>query len=1176
MPDDLTSNETADVGDAGGHSGQSGDFENVPLSPNQVRQFFSAAPFAVAIFDRDMRCIAASRQWLKDYNLEDREVIGATQYEIFPNMADKWRDRYQRCLAGESFESQEEAFERPGGTEWIQWKMHPWRTDDGDVAGLFLFSEFISEQKKRAVELENNQAFLEVVLDSVHNGIVACDADGELTIFNAATKALHGLPAQRIPADQWSKHYDLYHPDGVTPLKKEEIPLFRALNDEIVDGAEMVIAPVGRPPRRILARGKAMFDAEGIKIGAVASMQDITEERKVAEQLRDSERQFRTLYNETPAMLHSVNREGELIRVSDFWLQSLGYERDEVIGKPFFDLLPQDSRAYVTEHILPAFVQEGHLENVEFKVNKKDGTAIDVQLSVVAQRDAEGVVVSSITVLAEITARKRAESELRKSEAQFRMLYDKTPAMFHSVNGQGRLIRVSAFWLDKLGYTSEEVIGQPLAKFLPEECGRILREDILPELLKAGYVENLDLEIFKKDGTLIDVQLSTSAEYNDDGTIKNTLTVLSDVSDRRRMEREVRRSEEQFRGAFETSPLGMALVSPSAEWIKVNTALCEMLGYSERELFGFNVRDITDPNDLDNDLEHVAQLLEGTKDSFYIEKRYLHKDGSTIWAWVSVILIRAASGEPVHFVTQILNLTERKMMERALRRSEEQFRSAYETSPLGIALVSPGGRWLAANTALCKTLGYTEKELIAKGIREITHPDDLDNEIADIVRLKDGDGENVQMEKRYLRKDGSTVWALVSISVVRDHKGDAAQFVFQMLDLTERREAEEQLLQAQKLEAVGQLTGGLAHDFNNLLAVILISLQLLERSHDDDPKSLKRIKAALDATERGADLTRRLLAFSRKQTLEQKVIDVESLVEGMIGLMTRSLGGAINLETRYAGDLWKIESDQSQLETGLLNLAINARDAMPSGGDLTIEARNVVIDEAYAGSHSEVYPGSYVLIAVSDTGTGIPHEVANKIFQPFFTTKEVGRGTGLGLSMVYGFVKQSKGHVEVYSEQGVGTSIKLYLPALTDARDEDVDLRHDTSGDVTGHGEKILVTEDDQAVRESVTALFKSLNYQVIEASNAAEALSILKTDARIDLLFSDIVMPGDMDGVTLASEVRTLMPELKVLLTTGFAEVAIARGKLPEADTEIIGKPYRRGDLAAKVRRLLDDQDDD
>lgn len=1041
------------AGESGRRTGESQSSKSavsvaLPLGGKQAIQFFSLAPFAVAIFDRDLRYMAASKRWIKDYRLIGKRVLGKTQYEVFPHMADEWRDRYERCLAGEKFDEQESRFEGPNGTEWISWKMHPWTTDDGDIGGVILFSEFVSDQKRRTLELERNEAFLEVVLDSVHDGIVACDANGRLTLFNTATKSLHGLPAQPVQPDEWSEHYSLYRPDGVTPLTKEEVPLFRALSGERVDGVEMVIAPKGQDPRYVISRGRALYDLDGVKIGAVATMRDITEERHANAQLLEREQRFRTLYHRTPAMLHSVDRDGQLIRVSDFWLETLGYTREEVIGTRFLNLVPEASRAHVKQTILKFFADHGYLENVEFQIQKKSGETIDIQLSAVSEFDEAGERTNSLTVLTDITARKNAERELR-------------------------------------------------------------------------------------------------------------------------------RSEEQFRGAFESSPQGMALVSSTGTWINVNTALCTMLGYTEAELFARSIQEITHPEDLEIDYKNAKQLISGERHSYQMEKRYLHKDGSTVWAWISVMLMRDTEGNPSHYVIQMLNLTDRKRMERALRRSEEQFRSAFDASPQGMALISPAGTWLMVNTALSEMFGYAKDEFGELGLKSLTHPDDLDTELDDIKKLLDGsldgNGSSIQLEKRYLRKDGETIWGQVTISLIRDEKGEPFQFVFQLMDLTKRKETEEQLVQAQKLEAVGQLTGGLAHDFNNLLAVILISLQLLERDHGDDPKTLKRIQAALDATERGADLTHRLLAFSRRQSLEQKILDVAELIEGMSELLKRTLGGGVKLKTEFKKDLWNVEVDQSQLETGLLNLAINARDAMPSGGDLTIEARNIHIDKAYAKAHKEVETGSYVLVAVSDTGVGIPAKLVDKVFQPFFTTKEVGKGTGLGLSMVYGFVKQSKGHIEVYSEEGVGTSIKLYLPALVDGHVSAVTETDVTDGEVVGGDEVILVTEDDPAVRQSVTSLFKSLGYRVVEAENGKMAVDILNSDSPIDLLFSDIVMPGGMDGIALAEKAEVLRPGIKILLTTGFAEGAVARNETLGEHMQIIGKPYRREDVAKKIRDVLE-----
>ena len=334
---------------------------------------------------------------------------------------------------------------------------------------------------------------------------------------------------------------------------------------------------------------------------------------------------------------------------------------------------------------------------------------------------------------------------------------------------------------------------------------------------------------------------------------------------------------------------------------------------------------------------------------------------------------------------------------------------------------------------------------------------------------------------------------------------------------------------------------------------------------------MSRIKLGLDATLKGAELTKRLLAFSRRQTLEQSVTDVNSLIEGMRGLLTRTIGGSNTIVTHYDRDLEKIEIDQNQLESCLLNLAINARDAMPDGGKLFIEAKNVVFDDIHPGTISEIQPGSYVLISVSDNGTGIPEEMLDQVFQPFFTTKDSGQGTGLGLSMVYGFVKQSNGHIDIRSEQGVGTTIELYLPALDGVSDVDTNQDARDAIRVVGGSETILLVDDDKEVRDSTRLKLEGLGYGVIVASDGPSAVSILKSDASIDLLFSDIVMPGGLDGIALSNESRKLRPDVKVLLTTGYAEAAMNGGCEPATETEIIDKPYFIKEVAQMIRELLD-----
>ena len=392
-------------------------------------------------------------------------------------------------------------------------------------------------------------------------------------------------------------------------------------------------------------------------------------------------------------------------------------------------------------------------------------------------------------------------------------------------------------------------------------------------------------------------------------------------------------------------------------------------------------------------------------------------------------------------------------------------------------------------------------------------------------------------------------------------------------EVAERMKAEEALRQAQKMEAIGQLTGGIAHDFNNLLTIIVGNIELLQRRlPEGSDRLLRAAEHAMDATRRAATLTQRLLAFSRRQPLDPKPIDVNKLVAGMSDLLRRTLGEEVVLETVLAGGLWRSQADPNQLENAILNLAVNARDAMPEGGKLTIETVNARLDDAYVEALAEpVPPGQYVLVAVSDTGTGMDKATMEKVFEPFFTTKEAGKGTGLGLSQVYGFVRQSNGHVRIYSEPGEGTTIKVYLPRLVGADHEPVEMPAKSPVTVRGAGETILVVEDEQDLRLYTTEALRDLGYRVLEAADGREALEAVERHPEIELLFTDVVLTGGMNGRALAEEVTRRRPDLPVLFTTGYTSNAIVHHGRLDPGMPLIGKPFTYAELASKVRRVLD-----
>jgi PAS domain S-box-containing protein len=386
-------------------------------------------------------------------------------------------------------------------------------------------------------------------------------------------------------------------------------------------------------------------------------------------------------------------------------------------------------------------------------------------------------------------------------------------------------------------------------------------------------------------------------------------------------------------------------------------------------------------------------------------------------------------------------------------------------------------------------------------------------------------------------------------------------------EIDQRRRAESKLAQSQKMETIGKLTGGVAHDFNNLLQVVSGNLQLLAKDIAGNERAERRVSNAMAGVSRGAKLAQQLLAFGRRQPLEPKVVNVGRLVNGMDDMMRRTIGEAIEIETVFAGGLWNTFIDPVQIETAVLNLAINARDAMAGRGKLTIELANAFLDDDYARSHEEVTPGRYVMLAVTDTGCGMSPELVEKVFEPFFSTKAEGKGSGLGLSMVYGFVKQSGGHVKIYSEPGHGTTIRLYLPRAVQAEDVEVSL---SSGPVMGGSETVLIVEDDPEVRETVIAIVSDLGYRVLQAVDATSALSVIESGVPIDLLFTDVVMPGTLKSPELARMARERLPGVAVLFTSGYTENSIVHGGKLDEGVELLSKPYTREQLARKFRHVL------
>jgi PAS domain S-box-containing protein len=604
------------------------------------------------------------------------------------------------------------------------------------------------------------------------------------------------------------------------------------------------------------------------------------------------------------------------------------------------------------------------------------------------------------------------------------------------------------------------------------------------------------------------------------------------------------------------------------------------------------------PDDRERIDRSIHAAIDGTAESWKDEYRFLRADGS----YASVLdrghIIRKADGVAVRMIGAMLDLTERQRARTELTVNEERLRLATQAAEVGFWDVDIIHNVLIWPPIVKRMFGISpDAPATMMDFYNGLHPDDRAATSEAFAGACDPERRALyDVEYRTIGKeDGLTRWIAAKGRGIFETSGQCVRVIGTAIDVTarkraeaellalnenlerrvaevvaEREQAEEALRQAQKMEAVGQLTGGIAHDFNNMLAVVVGSLDLLGRRVGmSDARANRYIESAKEGAQRAATLTQRLLAFSRQQPLNPEVIEANKLVPGMSDLLRHSLGTDIRLETVLAAGLWRTHADRNQLESAILNLAVNARDAMEDGGRLTIETQNMHIDERYAVSNFGLPAGQYVMIAVSDTGTGMPTDVIAKAFDPFFTTKAVGKGTGLGLSQVYGFVKQSGGHVKIYSEPGQGSTIKIYLPRFVGAEDGERD-EHIVALPLGEAQEVILVVEDEAAVRQlSVEALIE-LGYRVFEAEGAAAALRILDGHPEITVLFTDIVMP-DMNGRKLADEARKRRPDLKVLYTSGYTRNAVVHNGVVDPGVELIGKPFTLDQLAAKMRAVLE-----
>lgn len=762
--------------------------------------------------------------------------------------------------------------------------------------------------------------------------------------------------------------------------------------------------------------------------------------------------------------------------------------------------------------------------------------------------------------------------------------------MIAHLDSELRYNLVNRSYAEVFGTTVEAIVGKSPSDFLDPILYATARP--MMERALAGETVKFESQILFRDGRRhwfsvtyapdlpASESLAGAKTVSQGGPAQGIYALMVDIDDYKRAEEAQRSSEQRFRD----------IVSASSDWFWETDSELRLSYLSERaaDLGGIEVekqigRTLWAINDRHgrelawNEFRRVVEANEPFRDF-----RCRYKGGvdrKTHNISVSGLPLFDENGRFIGYRGSANDITKEVEAIRERERIQEFFVKALELLNVSFGLFDPDDilvYWSSSFESLARNAGWNvrvgmsyemiQREIVQSGSIDEAKGREEEFIAANVLRhqsLKLGETIGGYRVK-FNWPDGSSHWT--EGHQVKTLEGYTLVAHLNVTDLVSR---EEQLRQAQKMEAVGQLTGGIAHDFNNILAVVLGNLDLVIERAKDHPECVDLASKAVRAAERGALLTQRLLAFSRKQPLIPRPTDVNSLIGGCEDLLRRAIGEHNELEFVRAAGLWRCEVDPSQIENAMLNLAINARDSMPEGGKLTIETANAHIDDEYAAAQVEVTPGQYVMIAVTDTGVGMSDDVKAHVFEPFFTTKEVGQGSGLGLSMVYGFVKQSGGHISIYSEVSEGTTIKIYLPR-TMTEDEQETLTHAEVSDISGAGQKVLVVEDDPLVRELAHSLLSELDYRVVVAESGSAALKLMQGGEVIDLLLTDAVLPGGMNGRELATAVTALSPDTAVLYMSGYTENAIIHHGRLDADAVLLQKPFRKKDLVMKLREVM------
>ncbi|HWB46475.1 MAG TPA: PAS domain S-box protein [Hyphomicrobiaceae bacterium] len=1110
-------------------------------------------------------------------------LLGSKVLEGWPEVADLNRRVMEVGLRGETLSLRNEHLilyrpNRPPDV-WVDLDYSPLLDESGRPAGVLAIVVETTERVLAEKAVRQSETQFRTFAAAMLHHVWAATPDGKLDWFNDKVTEYTGADPDVLLGDGWTQ---VVHPEDLTTAVDAWA---KSLANGTVYEVEFRLRRSDGVYRWHLVRAVPIRDDAGEVTRWIGTNTDIDDRIQAERALRDRQADL--------ARVQQIGKVGgvEVVLTDGFHnrrspeylaIHGLPPEAKHETHEDWVRRIHPEDREKAEQHFLEHLTSAASEYNAEYRiVRPSDGQVRWIAVKAEIERDAQGRALRLVGAHIDITDRRIAEEAVRESEQRFRLVSESAPVMLWMGDVQGKCLYLNRTLREFWGVAPEQVPGFDWSQSLhPDDAPSLYA--VFDEAMREHKPFSVEARYRRNDGVYRLIRTDAQPRFAASGDFLGMIGVNVDITETRLAEKSLKESEERFRLIANSAPVPMWVSRLDGKRAFVNQAYMDFLGLGYEDCLVYDWRKALHPDDLQRILSEQI-VGEGSRKPFALEARYRRADGEWRWLRSESQPRWGPAGEHLGFIGVAHDITSAKQAEIELRGLNETLEALVEArtrerdriwdvSQDILVVADSQGAWLNVNPAATARLGWSQAELIGRTWEWIEHPDDVARSRAEIAHLAAG-RVTQRFENRLRHKDGSYRWLSWTAA---SHEG---LIYATARDVTDEKEAaetlrrtEEALRQSQKMEAVGQLTGGIAHDFNNLLQGIVGSLDLVQKRLADGRLSeiQRYVNGALTSANRAAALTHRLLAFSRRQPLDPKPVRANPLIVSMEDLLRRTMGERIELELALAGDLWTTLCDPHQLENSILNLAINARDAMPDGGRLRIETSNALLDENAIAGDRELISGEYVCITVIDSGTGMTPDVMSRAFDPFFTTKPTGHGTGLGLSMIYGFARQSDGQIKISSEVGKGTAVKLYLPRHDKKEDVSTSAEPPDATERAAHGQTVLVIEDEPLVRLLIIDVLDDLGYRALEANDGPKGLRILQSSEQIDLLITDIGLPG-LNGRQVADAARVTRPNLKILFMTGYAENAVAAKGMLGPGMQIITKPFVMDVLGKRIRELMD-----